>query len=68
VLTRPAMAKMQTLLGHASEPQEVVDFILFMASDCCPSITGTTHVIDAGRLAMGRQASTGGFLESKKSN
>jgi len=65
VLTRPAMAKMQTLLGHASEPQEVVDFILFMASDCCPSITGTTHVIDAGRLAMGRQATTGGFLENK---
>jgi len=65
VLTRPAMAKMQTLLGRASEPQEVVDFILFMASDCCPSITGTTHVIDAGRLAMGRQATTGGFLENK---
>jgi len=66
VLTRPAMAKMQTLLGRASEPQEVVDFILFMASDCCPSITGTTHVIDCGRLAMGRQATTGGFLEKKQ--
>jgi len=66
VLTRPAMAKMQTLLGHASQPQEIVDFILFMASDCCPSITGTTHVIDCGRLAMGRQATTGGFLENKK--
>jgi len=65
VLTRPGMAKMQTLLGYQSQPQEVVDFILFMASDCCPSITGTTHVIDCGRLAMGRQASTGGFLENK---
>lgn len=65
VLTRPAMAKMKTLLGHASEPQEVVDFILFMASDCCPSITGSTHVIDCGRLAMDRQASTTGFLEKK---
>ncbi len=66
VLTRPAMAKMQTLLGFASQPQEVVDFILYMASPCCPSITGTTHVIDCGRLAMGRQATTGGFLENKK--
>jgi len=66
VLTRPAMAKMQTLLGHASQPQEVVDYILFMASDCCPSITGSTHVIDCGRLAMSRQASAGGFLESGK--
>ncbi len=65
VLTRPAMAKMQTLLGFASQPQEVVDYILYMASPCCPSITGTTHVIDCGRLAMGRQASTGGFLENK---
>jgi len=66
VLTRPAMAKMKTLLGFASQPQEVVDYILFMASDCCPSITGTTHLIDCGRLAMGRQASTTGFLESPK--
>ncbi len=65
VLTRPAMAKMQTLLGFASQPQEVVDYILYMASPCCPSITGTTHVIDCGRLAMGRQATTGGFLENK---
>ncbi len=66
VLTRPAMAKMQTLLGFASQPQEVVDFILYMASPCSPSITGTTHVIDCGRLAMGRQATTGGFLENKR--
>jgi len=65
VLTRAAMAKMQTLLGHASQPQEVVDFILFMASDCCPSITGSTHVIDCGRLALSRQSSAAGFLEKK---
>jgi len=65
VMTRPGMAKMQTLLGRQSQPQEVVDFILFMASDCCPSISGSTHVIDCGRLAMGRQATTGGFLENK---
>ena len=66
VLTRPAMAKMSTLLGRASEPQEVVDFILFMASDCCPSITGSTHVIDCGRLSMSPQATAAGFLEKSK--
>ena len=62
VLTRPAMAKMQTALGFASEPQEVVDYILFMASPKGRSITGETYVIDAGRLALPR-GSTAGFLE-----
>ena len=66
VLTRPAMAKMQTALGFASEPQEVVDYILFMASPKGRSITGETYVIDAGRLALGRQASTQGFLTDPK--
>ena len=61
-LTRPAMAKMQTALGFASEPQEVVDYILFMASPKGRSITGTTHVIDAGRLALPR-GSNAGFLQ-----
>ena len=62
VLTRPAMAKMQTALGFASEPQEVVDYILFMASPKGRSITGETYVIDAGRLALPR-GSTAGFLK-----
>ena len=54
VLTRPAMAKMKTALGFASEPQEVVDYILYMASPKGRSITGETYVIDAGRLALPR--------------
>ena len=56
VLTRPAMAKMKTALGFASEPQEVVDYLLFMASPKGRSITGSTHVIDAGRLVLSRSS------------
>ena len=33
VLTRAAMASMKTLLGRAAEPQEIVDLILFIASE-----------------------------------
>ena len=62
VLTRPAMAKMKTALGFASEPQEVVDYILYMASPKGRSITGETYVIDAGRLALPR-GSAAGFLQ-----
>ena len=62
VLTRPAMAKMQTALGFASEPQEVVDFILYLASPKGRSVTGETYVIDAGRLALPR-GGTAGFLK-----
>ena len=61
VLTRPAMAKMPTALGFASEPQELVDFILFLASPKGRSITGATYVMDAGRLVLPR-GSTAGFL------
>ena len=56
VLTRPAMANMKTALGFASEPQEVVDYILFMASPKGRSITGATYVIDAGRLVLPRSS------------
>lgn len=52
VLTRPDMAGMKTLQGRASQPDEVVDFILHLASDDCRSITGSNHVIDCGRLSM----------------
>ena len=61
VLTRPAMAKMPTALGFASEPQELVDFILFLASPKGRSVTGATYVMDAGRLVLPR-GSTAGFL------
>lgn len=52
VMTRPGMAGMKTLLGFQAETHELVDFILFLASDACRCITGTTHVMDCGRLAM----------------
>jgi 3-oxoacyl-[acyl-carrier protein] reductase len=52
VMTRPGMAGLKTLQGHASQPQELVDFVLYLASDRCPSVTGSNHVMDCGRLSM----------------
>ncbi len=52
VLTRAAMAGMKTLVGHAAEPQEIVDMILYVASDKGRSITGTTFLVDGGRNVM----------------
>lgn len=54
VLTREAMGKLKTLVGRAAEVQEVVDFILYLASDKAAFITGTNHFIDGGRIAMTR--------------
>ena len=54
VLTREAMAKMKTLLGRAAEPQEIIDLILFIASDKGQFINGENIMIDGGRNAMGR--------------
>lgn len=68
VLTRPAMAKMKTALGFASEPQEVVDYILFMASPKGRSITGSTHVIDAGRLALSRSSTANALQDGSGKN
>ena len=52
VLTRPGMANMKTLLGRAAEPIELVDFILYLCSDKAAFITGSSHVIDGGRLLL----------------
>lgn len=52
VMTRPSMAGMKTLLGHAAETEELVDFILFLSSDGCRCVTGSNHVMDCGRLSM----------------
>lgn len=54
VLTRAAMGKMQTLLGRAAEPQEIIDLCLFIASDKGQFINGENIMIDGGRNAMGR--------------
>ena len=54
VLTRAAMANMHTLLGRAAEPQEIIDLILFIASDKGQFINGENIMIDGGRNAAGR--------------
>ena len=54
VLTREAMAKMKTLLGRAAEVQEIIDLMLFIASDKGQFINGENIMIDGGRNAMGR--------------
>ena len=54
VLTRAAMANMKTLLGRAANPQEIIDFCLFLASDKGQFINGENIMIDGGRNAMGR--------------
>lgn len=55
VLTRAAMASMGTLLGRAAEPQEIIDLILFIASDKGQFINGENIMIDGGRNAAGRR-------------
>ena len=52
VLTRPGMAAMKTLMGRAAEPQEIVDMILYLASDKAAFMTGTTVLMDGGRNIM----------------
>lgn len=54
VLTREAMASMPTLSGRAGKPQEIVDLILFLASEKGQFINGENIMIDGGRNAMGR--------------
>jgi len=52
VLTRANMANMKTLLGRAAEPQEIIDMVLFIASDKGQFINGANIMIDGGRSAM----------------
>ncbi len=54
VLTRAAMANMETMLGRAAEPQEIIDLCLFIASDKGQFINGENIMIDGGRNAMKR--------------
>jgi 3-oxoacyl-[acyl-carrier protein] reductase len=55
VLTRANMARMQTLMGRAAEPQEIIDLCLFLASDKGQFINGDNIMIDGGRNAMQRE-------------
>lgn len=54
VLTRAAMANMKTPLGRAAEPQEIIDLVLFVASEKGQFINGENIMIDGGRNAAGR--------------
>ena len=54
VLTRAAMANMKTPMGRAAEPQEIIDLILFVASDKGQFIDGENIMIDGGRNAARR--------------
>ena len=55
VLTRAAMANMKTPLGRAAEPQEIIDLILFVASEKGQFINGEYIMIDGGRNAAPRR-------------
>lgn len=55
VLTRPEMANMLTPMGRAAQPQEIIDLILFIASEKGQFINGENIMIDGGRNAMGRR-------------
>lgn len=50
VLTRTAMARMKTAMGRAAEPQEIIDAVLFLASEHSTFTTGINLLIDGGRL------------------
>lgn len=54
VLTRPAMANMKTLLGRAAQTQEIVDLIMYVASEKGAFLNGTTFLADGGRSALYR--------------
>ena len=48
VMTRPGMEKLGSLLGRAAEPCEIVDLILFIASEKGQFIDGENIMIDGG--------------------
>ena len=52
VMTRPGMANMKTPLGRAATPEEIVNSILFYASDDASFYTGVNILIDGGRSIM----------------
>ncbi len=52
VLTRPGMAAMKTAIGRAAEPEEIVDLILYAASDKAAFMTGINILSDGGRNIM----------------
>ncbi len=52
VLTRPGMAGMSTALGRAAEPMELVDLILYVASERGSFLDGINILSDGGRSIL----------------
>lgn len=52
VLTRAGMANMPTALGRAAEPIELVDMMLYVASNKGEFLTGINILMDGGRYIM----------------
>ena len=52
VLTRETMVNMQTALGRAADPQELVDLILYLASDEGSFFNGVNLLMDGGRSIL----------------
>lgn len=49
VMTRPGMATMKTLVGRGAETQEIVDLMMYLASEKAAFVTGVDYLIDGGR-------------------
>lgn len=52
VLTRPGMATRTTPLGRVAQPQEIVDMVLYLASDDSSIVTGSVILMDGGRHVL----------------
>ncbi len=63
VLTRDSMAHMQTALGRAAEPQEIVDLILYLASPEGSFFNGVNLLMDGGRSILPDK--NHGFVKSR---
>ena len=58
VLTRPGMASMKTPLGRAADPEEIVDFMMYLASPEGSFFTGQNILLDGGRAIMHNKNNT----------
>ena len=54
VMTRPGMVGMKTLLDTQAEPQELVDYILYLCSENGRCVTGSNHVTSSERRSLER--------------
>ena len=52
VLTRPGMAAMKTAIGRAASPDEIVNMVLYVASDEGAFLDGVNILMDGGRNIM----------------